>query len=87
MYVYCGPCAARQQPIAEWAAELKAGDHVFVQPYAAWRGLSHSKCLIVDRVDDVLTVQIVGLPQSRLDVHVNHCGPRNLTPLRMVGAR
>ncbi len=80
-YVWCSKCRAKHvTPFGQWAAALKPGDLVYVQPYAAWRGLSHSQYLIVARDGDVLTVQVLGLPESRGPVHVAHVGQHNLTP-------
>ena len=86
--VYCKRCAPTHvKPFQEWADGLTAGDRgVYVQPYAAWRGLSHSENLVIDRDGDLLTVQIIGLPESRQQVHVNHCGQSDLTPRRRFGA-
>jgi hypothetical protein len=72
-------------PFDEWAASLKAGDRVYLQPYVAWRGLSHAQYLIVDRDGDELTVQVLGIPESRMQVNVAHCGQHDLTPLPQTG--
>lgn len=87
-YAWCPKCRPKHvTPFDQWAAALKVGDLVHVQPYAAWRGLSHSKYLIVERNGDDLTVQVLGLPESRGVVNVVHCGQHDLTPRRLGGAR
>ena len=68
---YCNKCRPKYvTPFAQWAAALKVGDTVYVQPYMAWRGLSHSRYLIIERDVDELTLQIVGMPESRVYTNV-----------------
>lgn len=87
-YAWCAKCYPKHvTPFDQWAAALKVGDTVYVQPYLAWRGLSHSRYLIVERAGDELTVQIIGMPESRGVVNVDHCGQHDLTPRRLGGAR
>jgi hypothetical protein len=79
---YCKRCKPKCiTPFAQWAAALKPGDRVYVQPYATRRGLSRSQYVVVDREGDQLTVQPIGMPEFRMTVHVNHCGQHDLTPL------
>lgn len=81
--VWCGTCKPKHvKPFDAWAAGLKPGDRVYVQPYAAWRGLSHSEYLITARDGDTLTVQVLGIPESSMTVAVHHCGQHDLTPRR-----
>lgn len=84
--VYCGKCRAKQTPWDEWAAGLAKGALVYLYPYAAWNGLSHSQYLVIDRADDQLTVQVLGNPKSRMTVHISACVDRDMTPLRRRGA-
>lgn len=85
--VWCPRCYPRHvTPSDRWAESLKVGDLVYVQPYVAWRGLSHSRYLIVGREGDRLTVQILGMPESRMTVHVNNTGQHDLTPRARTGA-
>jgi hypothetical protein len=84
-YAWCKKCRARHvKPFDEWATEIKVGDCIYVQPYAAWHGLSHSRYLVVGREGDQLTVQVLGIPESRTTVHINHTGQHDLTPRRSV---
>ena len=86
-YVWCRTCKPKYvKPFDEWVAALAPGDWVFVQPYAAWRGLSHSEHVIIARDGDDLILQIIGLPESRITTSVNHCGQHDLTPRRQYGA-
>lgn len=79
--VYCNTCRRQYvTPWDEWAAGLKAGDRVYVQPCIAWHGLSRSQCLIVDRVGDDVTVQIIGLPESRVTTTVAQLAQHDVTP-------
>ncbi len=79
--VWCAKCQPRYvTPHAEWAAALAVGSRVYLQPYAAWRGLSHSEYLVTDRDGDMLTVQLVGVPESSMRVTVAQCGQHDLTP-------
>lgn len=87
-YAWCPKCKAKHvTPFDQWAAALKVGDTVYVQPYMAWKGLSHSQYLIVERDGDELTLQILGLPESRVHTNVVHCGQYDLTPRRLGGVR
>lgn len=86
-HLFCKTCKPKHvTPFDEWAAGLKPGDEVYVQPYAAWRGLSHSRYLVVGREGSTLTVQVLGVPESRMQVHVADCGQHDLTPRRRTGA-
>jgi hypothetical protein len=38
---------------------VEPGSHVFLQPYAAWRGLSHSRYLVMDRAGDTLRASTI----------------------------
>lgn len=84
--VLCNKCRAKQTPWEVWVAELKTGDRVFLYPYAAWRGLSRSEYLIVDRDGDELTVQVLGIPASRMTVHISCCAQQDVTPWRAKAA-
>jgi hypothetical protein len=65
--VWCKTCRPKHvRPFDAWAAGLKRGDRVYLQPYAAWRGLSHSDYVVIDREGDTLTVQVIGIPESRM---------------------
>lgn len=84
--VFCARCRPKYvTPFAEWAAALKPGDRVYVQPYAAWRGLSRSEYVIIARDGDRLTMQVLGIPES-LQILIAHCGQHDLTPRRTTGA-
>lgn len=84
--VHCTKCRADQPTWDEWAAALKTNDEVFLYPYAAWRGLSRSKYLVVHRDGDQLTVQVLGIPASRMTVHISTCTQQDVTPWRAEGA-
>lgn len=75
----CGVC---REAFGQWSAALHPGDWVYVQPYAAFRGAEHEQHLIVCRDGDYLTVQAIGIPKSRMTVHVADTGRRDLTPRR-----
>ncbi len=83
---YCARCQPARPPFAEWAASLTCNSTVFLQPYAAWRGLSHSTYLVLDRDGDTLTVQMIGIPASRMQVDVAQCADHDVTPRRDWGA-
>src|ERR1044071_427568 len=78
--VYCSGHQPRS--FDDWAATVKAGSTVYLQPIVAWRGLSRSANQVLVRDGDVLTVQIVGIPDSRQQVRITQCGERDLTPRR-----
>jgi hypothetical protein len=82
---YCRKHQPQRPPFAAWAAGLASGDRVYLQPYAAWRGLSHSEYLIVGRDGDTLTVQLIGVPESRMDVGVAHCADHDVTKRSRTG--
>ena len=85
--IFCKKCRPKHvKPFDEWAAGLERGSEVFVQPYAAWRGLSRSRNIVIERDGDDVTVQILGMPQSRQVVRIAHLGQHDLTPRRHVGA-
>lgn len=73
-------------PYADWAPLVKAGDRVFLQPYVAWRGLSRSEYLVTARDGDVLTVQLIGVPESSRQVEIAHCAAQDVTPMWTQGA-
>lgn len=84
--VFCKVCRPKYvKPFGAWAAGLKKGDRVYVQPYAAWRGLSRSENVVIARDGDDITVQIIGLPESRQVVRIAHLGQRDLTPRSRAG--
>jgi hypothetical protein len=86
-HVWCAKCMGKYvKPFDEWKASIAAGSRVYVQPYASWRGLSHSQYLVVERDGDQLTVQVLGIPESRMQVHINHTGQHDLTPRSRSGA-
>lgn len=85
--VFCKTCRPKYvKPFDEWAASLTKGSEVFVQPYCAWRGLSFSRNIVIDRDGDDITVQIIGMPESRQVVNVAHLGQHDLTPRSRTGA-
>jgi hypothetical protein len=85
--LFCAKCKPKHvTPFEKWAANVSAGDTVYVQPYAAWRGLSHSQYLVVGRDGNTLTVQVLGITESRMKVHIADCGEHDLTPRRRTGA-
>jgi len=85
--LFCKKCRPKHvTPFDEWAAGIEAGSTVYVQPYAAWRNLSHSRYLVVERNNSQLTVQVLGIPESRQVVSIYDCGQHDLTPRRTTGA-
>lgn len=85
--VYCRRCRPKHvKPHEEWVAGLAAGSEVFVQPCAAWRGLSHSRNVVVSRSGDEVTIQIVGMPESRQTLGIHLLGQDDLTPRSRTGA-
>jgi hypothetical protein len=84
--VHCNKCRAAQPDWNTWAAALRPNDLVFLYPYAAWRRLSRSRYLIVARDGDQLTVQVLGIPDSRMTVHISTCTQQDVTPWRAEGA-
>lgn len=84
--VHCNKCRAKQTPHDAWEAALKPGDRVFLYPYAAWRGLSRSEYLVIARDGDDLTVQVLGIPESRMPVHISACAQQDVTPWPTTGA-
>lgn len=80
-YVWCPKCHPKHNtPFEEWAAALKVGDRVYVQPYVAFRGLSRSEYLIIERDGDRLTLQVLGWPEARIETTTAQCGQHDLTP-------
>lgn len=84
--VHCSKCRSKQTPWDVWAAGLEPGKCVYLYPYAAWRGLSRSRYLIVARDGDDLTVQVLGIPDSRMTVHISTCAQQDMTPWQSKGA-
>lgn len=82
--VFCGKCRAKQTPWQEWADSLKAGDLVYLYRYAAWKGLCRSQYLISDRAGQDLTVQVLGIPESRMTVDVTCCTQTDLNAWNQV---
>lgn len=83
---FCAKCRSKRvRPHNDWVAALKAGDHVYVQPTIAWRGMSRSKYLIVARDGDQVTIQLIGSPQSRRTTTTAQLGQHDLTPIRPFG--
>lgn len=85
--VYCRRCqSVHVQPFDAWSAGIRVGSTVYVQPYAAWRGLSGSRYLVIDRDGDELTIQVLGIPESRMKTHINHTAQHDVTPRALGGA-
>jgi hypothetical protein len=84
--VFCKRCAARRPSFDEWAAKLGPGDRVYVQPYVAWRGLSRSQYLVIERDGNRFVLQLIGIPESRITTDVGQLGQRDLTPRARSGA-
>lgn len=80
--VFCQKCQAKQPSFKDWAASVKPDDLVYVQPYEAWRGMTHSRYLVTARSGDMLTVQLLGIPESSRQVHIGNCAPQDVTPWR-----
>lgn len=79
--VWCPKCArAHIQPFEEWAAGLKPGDAVYVQPYVAWRGLSRSRYLIKEREGDEVALQLIGIPESQIKTTIHQLAQHDVTP-------
>lgn len=79
-HVYCPTCAAEQPTWEEWSAAIGPGSRCYVQPAAAWRGNSRSEHTVVARDGDTVTVQIIGLPESRRLVTITSLCPHDVTP-------
>jgi hypothetical protein len=79
-HVYCPDCKAQRPTGEQWCAALTPGDRCYVQPTAAWHGLSRSEHVIVARDGNTVTVQIIGLPESRRPVAVTDLCPHDVTP-------
>jgi hypothetical protein len=85
--VYCKRCKPKHiKPFDEWAASVQPGRLVYLKPYAAWQGLSRSQYLVVERDGDTLTVQVLGLPESRMTVNIRHTGQHDMTRRSHTGA-
>jgi hypothetical protein len=81
---WCAKCKPKHvKPFDEWAATVQVGSRVYLQPYASFRGLSHSEYLVTGREGDKLTVQLLGWPESSQRVNVAHAGQHDLTPRRL----
>jgi len=78
--VYCRKCKGRQPTFDEWADGVKPGDAVYLQPYCAIDGLSRSPHIVIARHGRMLTVQRLGYTKRQIEVSVNNCGPRDMTP-------
>lgn len=85
-HVYCPACAAKRPTWEQWSANLRPGGRCYVQPAAAWRGMSRSEHVVTARDGDTVTVQIVGLPESRRPVTITSLCPHDVTPRRGVWA-
>lgn len=71
--VYCRKCQAKRPTWDQWAEALKPGDSVYLYKYAAWRGMCRSQYVITERDGRSLTVQLIGIPESRMAVDVTCC--------------
>jgi hypothetical protein len=81
--VWCATCRPKYvQPFDQWAAEIGPKSRVYVQPSVAWRGLSRSEYLVTARDGDRVTVQLIGVPESSITVHIGQCGQHDMTPRR-----
>lgn len=78
--VYCRTCLNLMPTRSQWEASLHPGNHVYLHPGFAWHGMSHSEHTVIARDGDQVTVQIVGLPESRRTVHVAHLAWCDVTP-------
>ena len=78
--VYCGRCRAKHPTFDEWAASVKPGDCLYLQPYCAIDGLSRSPHIVIERDGEILTVQRLGCTKTQIKVSIGNCGPRDLTP-------
>jgi hypothetical protein len=82
-YAWCLKCRKKHvKPWAQFVADLKPQDRVYVQPSAAWRGLSHSEYVIVeiDRERQTVVAQVLGIPESRQTIGISQLGQLDMTP-------
>lgn len=86
MNVRCRSCEGKRQPFAEWFAALAAGSMVYLQPYVAWRGRSSSQYVVRERDGDRLTVQLLGVAESLMSVHVCDVARDDVSRLPLRGA-
>ncbi len=77
----CTKCLSKKPSFDQWAAGVKPGDFVYLQPYCAIDGLGHSKHIVIERDGDMLTVQRLGYTTQRVQVSIGNCGPRDMTPV------
>lgn len=80
--MHCAKCLSKMTPFAQWAADLKASDLVYLQPSAAWRSLSRMQYVIIERDDDALIVQPLGFPDVRVQTEIAQCADHDVTPWR-----
>lgn len=79
--VWCPKCLAKKTPFNRWAAGLKAGDYVFLQPGCTRSPLyARSRHVIIERDADMLIVQPIGCPDGRVSVHVGNTAEHDVVP-------
>lgn len=80
-YVWCSKCRVTHvETFEQWAASIRPGSRVFLQPSIAGRLRSRSQWLVTARDGDTLTVQLIGLPESSTTVHIGQAGQHDMTP-------
>lgn len=78
-YVRCRKCQAKEPTFNEWASAVKAGSLVYIQPYL-YESLSRSKWVVLDRVGDEVTIQVLGLPNKTIRTTISQLAKEDLTP-------
>lgn len=69
--VWCKTCRPKYvTPFDTWAAGLKIGDSVYVQPYIAPAHLGRSQWLIRTRDGDNVTLSLLGVPDRTIETTI-----------------
>lgn len=73
--VWCPKCVAKRPDYATWAAGLKAGDRVFIQPYLDPR-FARTQWIIRQRDGDQVTISALGFPDRVIVTDVTEIADR-----------
>jgi hypothetical protein len=76
---YCKKCRPKYvKPFNEWAAGVVAGSMVYMQPVTA--GVhARSQWLVCERDGDLVTVCVLGMPETTKRVHIGELGQHDMS--------
>lgn len=77
-YVRCSKCQSKRPSFDQWAETVVKGSTVYVQPIIAG-AFSRSRWLVIERDADNVTVQVLGLPQTRTVTTIGQLADEDVT--------